>query len=176
MKNRDDTKTSLDKDGFRPNVAIVLSDGFGKVFLAKRIGQQAWQFPQGGVDPNESVEEALYRELYEEIGLRPEDVKVIQTTRRWLRYKIPPQFRRKTGEQVCVGQKQKWFFLRLESCVSKIRFDVTSEPEFDDWNWVTYWYPLNAVVTFKKGVYRAALKEFVAKNTLMQGSKLLEHI
>ena len=174
MKKKDETKTSLDKHGFRSNVGIVLSDGFGKVFLAKRIGQQAWQFPQGGIDPNESVEQALYRELHEEIGLHPPDVKVIQTTRRWLRYKIPPKFRRKREGQVCVGQKQKWFFLRLESCISKIRFDVTSDPEFDDWSWVTYWYPLHAVVNFKKGVYRAALREFLAKNTLMQASKCPE--
>ena len=80
----------LDKDGFRSNVAIVLGDGIGRVFWAKRIGQSAWQFPQGGVDYKESVEQALYRELYEEIGLTAEDVSVVGRTRRWLRYKIPP--------------------------------------------------------------------------------------
>ena len=59
----------VDKDGFRANVGIVISDGKGKVFLAKRVGQQSWQFPQGCIDKGESVEQALYRELYEEVGL-----------------------------------------------------------------------------------------------------------
>ena len=161
----------LDKDGFRSNVAIVLGDGMGRVFWAKRIGQSAWQFPQGGVDYKESVEQALFRELYEEIGLTAEDVSVVGRTRRWLRYKIPPNLRRNKGSDVCIGQKQKWFFLKLTSNEEKIRFDVTREPEFDDWRWVTFWHPLNSVVAFKKGVYRAALKEFYLKNSHMQRSR-----
>ena len=160
----------LDKDGFRSNVAIVLGDGFGRVFWAKRIGQSAWQFPQGGVDSQESIEQALYRELYEEIGLTAEDVSVVQFTRRWLRYKIPPNLRRSKGNAVCIGQKQKWFFLRLISNEEKIRFDTTHEPEFDDWRWVTFWHPLYSIVAFKKGVYRAALKEFYQNNSHMQRS------
>ena len=68
----------LDKDGFRSNVAIVISNGRGKVFWAKRVGQRAWQFPQGGIDLGESPEQALYRELYEEVGLESGDVKIIQ--------------------------------------------------------------------------------------------------
>ena len=158
----------LDKDGFRANVAIVLSDGQGHVLWAKRLGQDAWQFPQGGVDINESAEQALYRELYEEIGLQAGDVELMQSSKRWLRYKIPPAMQRKGKTPICVGQKQKWFFLRLTSEANKIRLDATSSPEFDAWQWVHYWHPLAAVVTFKRGVYRAALKEFSGQNRRLE--------
>ncbi|MDE0841344.1 MAG: RNA pyrophosphohydrolase [Porticoccaceae bacterium] len=158
----------LDKEGFRSNIAIVLSDGYGKVFWAKRVGQAAWQFPQGGVDSHESPEQALYRELHEEIGLRPGDVSIIQSTRRWLRYKIPVAMQRKSQKPVCIGQKQKWYFLRLEAPIAKVRFDTTDAPEFDDWQWVNYWHPIDAVVAFKRGVYRAALKEFSGHNQRLQ--------
>ena len=78
----------VDQDGYRSNVAIVISNGRGQVFWAKRLGQKAWQFPQGGIDQGETAEQALYRELYEEVGLEPGDVKIIQQTRRWLRYAV----------------------------------------------------------------------------------------
>ena len=110
----------VDKDGYRSNVAMVISNGRGQVFWAKRVGQRAWQFPQGGVDYKESVEQALYRELYEEIGLTAEDVSVVGRTRRWLRYKIPPNLRRNKGSDVCIGQKQKWFIVKFTGNDSEI--------------------------------------------------------
>jgi putative (di)nucleoside polyphosphate hydrolase len=158
----------LDKNGFRSNVAIILSDGCGRVFWAKRLGQSAWQFPQGGVDSHESVEQALYRELYEEIGLDRGDVSVIHSSKRWLRYKIPPAMRRKGPAPVCIGQKQKWYFLRLEASAAKICFDSTQSPEFDDWQWVNYWHPVETIVAFKRDVYRSALKEFSVHNYRFQ--------
>ena len=78
----------VDKDGFRSNVAIVIGDGNGRLFWAKRLGQTAWQFPQGGIDRGESVEDALYRELFEEVGLESGDVSVIQRSKKWLRYHL----------------------------------------------------------------------------------------
>ena len=137
----------VDKDGFRSNIAIVISDGRGRVMFAKRLGQQAWQFPQGGVDKGESVEQALYRELYEEVGLEPSDVRIIQRSKKWLRYRIPVSMQRKNSIPLCIGQKQKWFFLELVG-----------------WEWVNYWYPINSVVSFKRNVYRHALQEFSEKN------------
>jgi putative (di)nucleoside polyphosphate hydrolase len=154
----------VDKDGFRSNVAIVISNGHGKLFWAKRLGQNAWQFPQGGVDKDESVEEALYRELYEEVGLESGDVKIIQRTKKWLRYHIPAQMQRKHSKPLCIGQKQKWFYLELTGETSKVRFDTTGTPEFDGWEWVNYWYPINSVVSFKRNVYRNALLEFAPAN------------
>lgn len=155
----------VDKDGFRSNVAIVISNGRGQLFWAKRLGQNAWQFPQGGVDKGESAEETLYRELYEEVGLESNDVKIIQRSKKWLRYHIPTQMQRKNSKPLCIGQKQKWFYLKLTGDPSKVRFDAAGTPEFDNWEWVNYWYPINSVVSFKRNVYRNALLEFASANT-----------
>jgi putative (di)nucleoside polyphosphate hydrolase len=154
----------VDKDGFRANVAMVISDGCGKVFWAKRLGQQAWQFPQGGVNDGESAEQALYRELYEEVGLESTDVKIIQRTKKWLRYQIPVQMQRKNSIPLCIGQKQKWFYLELTGVAAKVKFNATGTPEFDAWEWVNYWYPIDSVVSFKRNVYRNALMEFAPAN------------
>ena len=151
----------VDKDGFRSNVAIVIGDGQGKVFWAKRLGQNAWQFPQGGVNAGESAEQALYRELYEEVGLESTDVKIIQRSKKWLRYHIPVQMQRKHSKPLCIGQKQKWFLLSIRCPDASVCVDGTETPEFDGWRWVSYWYPLGQVVAFKKDVYRRALKELI---------------
>tara|TARA_E500000178_G_C16971831_1_gene731306 strand:+ start:805 stop:1308 length:504 start_codon:yes stop_codon:yes gene_type:complete len=158
----------IDKNGLRKNVALVLSDGLGRVLLAKRLGQEAWQFPQGGVDAGETYEQALFRELREEIGLGSEDVAIIQVSKHCFKYKIPSAFQRISEGRLCVGQKQKWFFLQLATSPSRVRFDCTDTPEFDDWRWVSYWHPLNAVVPFKRKVYRSALLEFSEKNYALQ--------
>src|SRR5689334_14719901 len=149
----------IDADGYRPNVGIILSNGNGRVLWAKRIGQNAWQFPQGGIREGETAEEALYRELNEELGLLPEHVKVIGSTRNWLRYRLPKRFIRRHNNPVCIGQKQKWFILRLTAAESLVRFDASDKPEFDGWRWVDYWYPLREVVFFKRDVYKRALRE-----------------
>lgn len=148
----------LDMQGFRLNVAIVLINHQNHILLAKRFKQNAWQLPQGGVNDNEDVLDALFRELEEEIGLNKEDVSIIGSTKYWLRYKIPTRMRRET-EPLCIGQKQKWFLLRLITDDSRIRCDLNKKPEFDNWQWVSYWYPLRVVIDFKKKVYCKALKE-----------------
>lgn len=148
----------IDSNGFRQNVGIILANHAGKVFWAKRVGRDAWQFPQGGMQADETPEHTLFRELEEEVGLAERDVTILGRTHRWLKYRIPPRLIRRT-EPVCVGQKQFWFLLRLESDENQIRFDLSHKPEFDDWQWVSYWYPLRQVVSFKKEVYRRALKE-----------------
>ena len=105
---------NLDPQGFRPNVGIVISNTFGDVFWARRVGgDDAWQFPQGGMQPNETPEETLYRELFEEVGLMPTSVKVLAETRSWLRYRLPKRFRRYNSNSRFRGQKQKWYLLCL---------------------------------------------------------------
>lgn len=149
----------IDADGFRPNVGIVLAHVDGRVLWAKRIGQDAWQFPQGGIKFGETPENALYRELEEELGLKPEHVECLGVTAGWLSYRLPSRLVRRGRRPVCIGQKQKWFLLRLTSCESKVCFDKSDRPEFDRWRWVDYWHPLNEVVSFKREVYRGALRE-----------------
>lgn len=155
----------IDSDGFRPNVGIILANSMGQVLWARRIGQNAWQFPQGGINASESPEEAMYRELKEEIGLSPEDVEVIAVTRGWLRYRLPKRMIRHHSHPVCVGQKQKWYLLQMLSDDSAVEIDSTDSPEFDGWRWVSYWYPLGQVVAFKRDVYRKAMRELSPKLT-----------
>ncbi len=151
----------VDADWYRPNVGIVLSNSLGKVFWARRIGERdSWQFPQGGIDEGESEEEALYRELFEEIGLLPKDVAVVASTKEWLYYDLPIHLRR-GGLARFKGQKQKWFLLKLQSDEIAIALDKSPVPEFDAWRWVSCWYPLEKIVTFKREVYKQALIELV---------------
>jgi putative (di)nucleoside polyphosphate hydrolase len=155
-----DNSPVIDSDGFRPNVGIILTNDQGQLLWARRVGgQDAWQFPQGGINPNETPEQALYRELHEEVGLRQEDVQVLACTRGWLRYRLPHRLVRHNSLPLCVGQKQKWFLLRMLSDDSKVSLNNGGRAEFDDWRWVSYWYPLGKVVSFKRDVYRRALKE-----------------
>jgi len=152
----------IDNDGFRPNVGIVLTNDSGQVFWARRVGgQDAWQFPQGGIKTGESPKEALFRELEEEIGLTAADVNILAVTKGWLKYRLPKRMVRNDKSPTCVGQKQKWFLLRLKSCETCVELERAADPEFDDWRWVSYWYPLTKVVAFKKEVYRRAMKELV---------------
>jgi putative (di)nucleoside polyphosphate hydrolase len=149
----------IDSDGYRPNVGIILSNSDGKLFWARRIGQDAWQFPQGGIRSDETPEEAMYRELGEEVGLNADHVEIIGVTRGWLRYRLPKRLIRRHSKPVCIGQKQVWFLLRFLARDTEVRLDLTSHPEFDYWRWVDYWHPVSQVVHFKRDVYSRALQE-----------------
>jgi putative (di)nucleoside polyphosphate hydrolase len=149
----------IDADGYRPNVGIILVNKRAQVLWARRIGQDAWQFPQGGIKSDESADAALYRELREEVGLLPEDVDVLGCTNGWLRYRLPKRMVRLNSKPVCIGQKQKWFLLQLKTSETRISFEFGDKPEFDGWRWVSYWYPLGQVVPFKRDVYRRAMRE-----------------
>ncbi|WP_110428044.1 RNA pyrophosphohydrolase [Glaciecola sp. KUL10] len=150
----------IDAEGFRANVGIIICNKLGQVFWARRYGQHSWQFPQGGIDQGETAEQAMYRELYEEVGLREKDVKIMGVSRNWLRYKLPKRLVRKGQSPVCIGQKQKWFLLSLTCDEKDVDLLQSGHPEFDDWRWVSYWYPIRNVVSFKREVYRRVMKEF----------------
>jgi putative (di)nucleoside polyphosphate hydrolase len=149
----------IDAEGFRANVGIVLIRDDRQVFLGGRTGGRGWQFPQGGVLRNESPEQALFRELKEEIGLEKSDVEIVATTRNWLRYRLPRQYVRRNSQPQCIGQKQRWFLLRLIGPEDRLHFDSTETPEFDRWRWVDYWTPVREVIYFKRAVYVRALDE-----------------
>ena len=152
----------IDDQGFRANVGIVLMRGDGEVLLGGRSDGRGWQFPQGGMRRDETPEEALYRELREEVGLQPDDVSVLGRTRDWLRYRLPQQYVRRRSRPLCIGQKQLWFLLRFLRGEDRLRFDVTAEPEFDRWKWVDDWSPVREVIHFKRDVYVRALEELGA--------------
>jgi len=159
-----DNDRVIDNEGFRPNVGIVICNQDDQVLWGRRInGRDSWQFPQGGVHRDESPEQAMYRELEEEVGLLPRAVTVLGRTSGWLRYRLPKKYVRKTESPVCIGQKQVWFLLRLVAPESEIRLDAHEDPEFDHWRWVSFWYPVTAVVDFKQDVYRQALTQLAAR-------------
>jgi putative (di)nucleoside polyphosphate hydrolase len=148
----------IDEYGYRPNVGIVLCSRGDRVFWGRRLGQDGWQFPQGGIKRNETPEQALFRELYEEVGLARETVAVLGRTRDWLRYEIPDGMRR-NASGAFRGQKQIWFLLRLLGEDADVRLDAGGKPEFDSWRWIDYWSALDQVIAFKRPVYQMALTE-----------------
>jgi len=149
----------LDRDGYRPNVGIVLVNQRNEVFWGKRAREHSWQFPQGGIKRGESPEQAMYRELHEEVGLLREHVRIIGRTREWLRYDVPTHWVRREWRGHYRGQKQIWFLLRLVGRDTDIDLRATQHPEFDAWRWHDYWIPLESVIDFKREVYRLALDE-----------------
>ena len=149
----------IDSEGFRANVGIILTNDQGQVFWARRIGMDAWQFPQGGIKKNESPKTAMYRELKEEIGLEPEHVELINSTDDWLRYWLPKRYVRQNRGPLCIGQKQIWYLLKLTADETYLDLSYTSEPEFDSWKWVDFWRPVEEVISFKRQVYQQALKQ-----------------
>jgi len=150
----------IDSEGFRANVGIVLSNEAGQVFWAKRLGQDAWQFPQGGIKADESTEEAMYRELREEVGLLPKHVEIVGCTSDWLKYWLPEKFIRQNSLPLCIGQKQIWYLLKLVADETNIDLAYSKKPEFDHWKWIEYWSPASKVIDFKRNVYEQALNEF----------------
>ena len=149
----------LDREGFRPNVGIILLNARNEVFWGKRLREHSWQFPQGGIKFGENPMQAMYRELHEETGLMPNHVKVLGRTRDWLRYEVPDKFIKREVRGHYRGQKQIWFLLRMVGRDCDICLRATDHPEFDAWRWNEYWVPLDAVIEFKRDVYQLALSE-----------------
>ena len=149
----------IDSEGFRANVGIILANADGQLLLAGRVGNKGWQFPQGGMLVGETDTDAMYRELHEEVGLVPGDVEVLGCTRDWLRYRLPDKYVRRGTKPLCIGQKQRWFMLKLLGAEDRVRFDRCENPEFDRWRWVDFWKPVNEVIYFKRRVYASALHE-----------------
>ena len=149
----------IDNEGYRPNVGIIILNDNNKVLWAKRVAEDAWQFPQGGINKGESPEVAMYRELMEEVGLSSDHIQIIGKTKNWLRYDVPSQWLRRDGSSHYKGQKQIWFLLKFIGKDSDVFLTNSEKPEFDSWRWDDYWSPLNQVVDFKREVYEKALTE-----------------
>jgi len=154
---RSSLQDAPDADGYRPNVGIVLFNGSRQVLWARRSRHDGWQFPQGGIEHGETLDQAAFRELYEEVGLKPENVELIGRTQNWLRYDVPGNLRSRNAE--FRGQKQVWFLMRMLAEDSQISLDHSPAPEFDRWQWVDYWLLPQKVVSFKRTVYEKALSE-----------------
>ena len=144
---------------YRKGVGMVIVNRKGQFFLGKRIGADAWQFPQGGIDEGETPEVALYRELYEETGLKKEKVEIIDISKKWLVYHIPHVFQRSNKKYD--GAMQKWFLLRfIGEDADDINLNATEHAEFDSWKWSDRKTAIKSVIKFKKKVYESILQEF----------------
>jgi len=149
----------IDSEGFRHNVGIIICNSRRELFWGRRIGQNAWQFPQGGMNDNETPEEAMFRELQEEVGLTADQVEVVGCTADWLHYRLPHKYIRKHCQPLCIGQKQIWFLLKVNCADSAFNLSHTDQPEFEEWRWIKYWQPIREVIYFKRSVYSRALRE-----------------
>ena len=151
----------IDADGFRENVCMILINNTRQVLWARRIHDaKSWQFPQGGFKRHETSEQAMFRELREEIGLLPHHVAIVSHTPKWLKYRLPKKYIRKNSIPKCIGQKQVWYLLKLIATEDNINLQSSQKPEFDHWQWVDYWTPVEEIIYFKKAVYRQALECF----------------
>ena len=151
-----------DPKHYRPNVGLALFHREGLVFLGKRAGTEGpyqWQMPQGGVDRGESATEAAFRELEEEIGVKPAHAELLEETADWLYYEFPIDVRKKLSRGRYKGQRQKWFAFRFKGRDSDIRLD-THTPEFSDWRWAPLETAPELVIPFKRDIYQEIAQRF----------------
>ena len=137
------------------NVGIVVFNSHGKVLAGERTGHPgAFQFPQGGIDPDERPLEAAYRELFEEIGLRLANPPVFETDY-WLRYDFPPSIPAHLKKYR--GQEQKWFFFHWDGDLASLALDH-HQREFDRVAWMDFEAVVQAIVSFKQDIYRELMR------------------
>ncbi len=148
---------------YRPNVGLALFHREGLVFLGKRAGADGpyqWQMPQGGVDRGEAPIDAAYRELEEEIGVRPEQADLLEETKDWLYYDFPTNVRTNMKPRGRFrGQRQKWYAFRFKGRDADIRLD-THTPEFSDWRWAPLATAPSLVIPFKRATYEEVAQRF----------------
>jgi len=149
----------IKEKGYRLNVGIIVANSEGKLLYCKRKKSNNWQFPQGGIDRNENPFLAALRELYEEVGIQKDKVNLIKESENWYKYDLPSKYKRNNFLwNDFKGQKQKWFLFKL---IEEVVIDLNNEnnPEFDEFDWVDYWKPLDEIVEFKREIYKKVLSE-----------------
>lgn len=146
---------------YRPAAAVMLLNGENKVFVAQRIDSalEAWQMPQGGLDPGEDPQAGALRELEEETGIAPHLVKILGRAPDVLLYDLPPELRGKIWGGKYRGQAQHWFVARFLGIDEDIDLD-TPEPEFRAWKWVEASELVDLIVPFKRSLYAQVVAAF----------------
>lgn len=150
-------------DPYRPAVAVMLLNRDNQVFVASRIdsSMDAWQMPQGGLDPGEEPLTGALRELEEETGISPDKVEIVAQARRTLSYELPDDLRQLVWQGRWRGQRQTWFLARFLGTNADVNLE-TEHPEFRAYKWVDPWALPQLIVAFKKRLYEEVLEEFAA--------------
>lgn len=146
---------------YRSGVGIMIINKKREIFVGKRLdnNSDAWQMPQGGLDVAEAEDVAMLRELKEETGIDGVNVRIIQKSQGYYYYNLPYKLQKKFWGGKYLGQKQRWYLLEFSGDDSKI--DVaTQEPEFSDWKWIANKDIIEAIVAFKRDLYRGVIDEF----------------
>jgi putative (di)nucleoside polyphosphate hydrolase len=149
----------LDREGFRPNVGIILLNSRNQVFWGKRLRTHSWQFPQGGIKYGETPEQAMFRELHEEVGLLPEHVRDHRPHARLAALRGARPLHPQGRARPLPRPEADLVPAALMGRDSDMNLRATDHPEFDAWRWNDYWVPLDVVIEFKRGVYEMALTE-----------------
>ena len=154
-------QTEIENLPYRANVGVMVLNKSGDVFVAQRLEHyaNAWQMPQGGIDPGEAPAEAALRELEEETGINSSKVVILSETQNWISYELPADLIPKLWNGQYRGQKQKWFLMRFLGEDTDIDIE-TEEPEFSAWKWIAPSALPDAIVPFKRDVYVAVLEAF----------------
>jgi putative (di)nucleoside polyphosphate hydrolase len=153
----------MNDKSYRKNVGLIVLNLKNELLVCRRKDQKTWQFPQGGIDNGESPGIAAYRELFEEVGIKQKDVKIIQKSSYWYHYDLPQKYQNRSDSmKKFKGQTQKWFMFKANSDL-EINLLNEIQQEFVAYKWVSFWYPLSHIVAFKKDVYQDVLNEFLPK-------------
>jgi putative (di)nucleoside polyphosphate hydrolase len=143
--------------GYRRGVGIMLLNNAARVFVGRRIDTPgAWQMPQGGIDDGETPQQAVLRELEEEVGTRKAEI--VAEAKNWLRYDLPEPLQGRAWGGGYRGQEQKWFALKFLGDDGDIKLD-RHEPEFEAWRWAARGELLTLIVPFKRKLYESVIAE-----------------
>jgi len=142
----------------RTGVGIAVLNSQNKVFVGKRKDNpfDKWQMPQGGVDSNELLLQAMKRELLEETSIK--NIKVLKEFDQWLEYELPENLIGKIWKGKYRGQRQKWFVVKFLGDDSEININ-TKNAEFSEWKWIDINLLPDLIVLFKKHIYEKVLAE-----------------
>lgn len=146
---------------YRRSVAIALFNTRGQVFMGSRLDtQEAWQMPQGGIEPGEDILTAALRELEEEVGLPPNTIEILEVLPQILRYDLPEEVRAHLWSGLYKGQAQTWVAARLIGGEEQINLTLHQKPEFGAWRWIDLHKAPNMTISFKREIYQIVAKAF----------------